>query len=211
MIALRRVSLMARLEALNVAADEARRYETATDRQVAAQDHLAALRDSAMTDPVTGRIVRVVGAPTSSIDLIIALAFGLLLESVGCISWLLALPQPDATPRVATTNGSARIAVAIGDAPVASRAGTMQFASTRPTPDSVPGITSNWLPAASNEAQKSSVPLNAMGAMTDARVAASRSWALVTEIRRHFRQAGTEAHGPGTHFAILSRESERSG
>lgn len=63
-LSLRRVSLSSRLDALNVAFDEARRLEQAADRLSAVRDHQATLRAEAMTDPVTDRVAELLGTST---------------------------------------------------------------------------------------------------------------------------------------------------
>ncbi|POR54534.1 hypothetical protein B0G62_102142 [Paraburkholderia eburnea] len=78
-----RTAAAARVDALDVERDEARRAE-------AAQDRTAAARAAALADPVTGAMTSF-GLPAARADLIAGLAFAGVLEAVACFAWLLAL------------------------------------------------------------------------------------------------------------------------
>lgn len=78
-----RTAAAARVDALDVERDEARRAE-------AAQDRTAAARAAALADPVTGAMTAF-GLPAARADLIAGLAFAGVLEAVACFAWLLAL------------------------------------------------------------------------------------------------------------------------
>ncbi|MBB6101867.1 hypothetical protein F4827_001715 [Paraburkholderia bannensis] len=78
-----RTAAAARLDALDVERDEARRAE-------AAQDRAAAERAAALADPVTGALTAF-GVTAPRAELVTGLAFAGVLEAVACFAWLLAL------------------------------------------------------------------------------------------------------------------------
>lgn len=80
----RRVSLAAKLDALNAEADEVRRRQ--------ADDDLVTLRrDALLADPVTSRLASLLGTTASRVDLVSALAFAAVLEGTACLLWSVAL------------------------------------------------------------------------------------------------------------------------
>jgi hypothetical protein len=81
----RRVALSAKVDALVVEANEARRWEMATDRRAAQESHVTALRDSARDDPVMARLATCLGMTEGSIDLPFALVLAAGLEGVACL------------------------------------------------------------------------------------------------------------------------------
>lgn len=96
-----RVSLAAKLDALDVEADEAKRRQATEDRQreetqraTAARD---ALRESVRDDPVTSRLAISLGVAAARVDLASGLVFAGVLECVACLFWFLALALPDST------------------------------------------------------------------------------------------------------------------
>lgn len=89
-----RTALAARVDALDVERDEARRTQAAQDRATAA-------RAAALSDPVTGAMTAF-GLPAARADLIAGLAFAAVLEAVACFAWLLAL-RPAAVTQIAVT------------------------------------------------------------------------------------------------------------
>jgi hypothetical protein len=93
-VRIERATLSARLDALTIEADEAKRAD-------AAQDRAAAARAAAAADPVTGALTAF-GLPAAHADLIAGLAFAAVLEGVACFAWLLAL-RPDAEIEIAVT------------------------------------------------------------------------------------------------------------
>ncbi|WP_242684282.1 hypothetical protein [Paraburkholderia hospita] len=78
-----RVTLAARLDAIDAEAIEAKRQEVAQDRADAA-------RGAAVADPVTGTLTAF-GIQSGRVDLLAGLAFAGVLEAVACFCWLLAL------------------------------------------------------------------------------------------------------------------------
>jgi hypothetical protein len=99
---LNRVKLAARLDALNVEADEAKRREAADDRRAMQQDRVTARRDDLRVDPVTSRLAALLGVPAAEADLLSGLAFAAVLEGVACLLWLLACHPGFATATDAT-------------------------------------------------------------------------------------------------------------
>ncbi|WP_278500182.1 hypothetical protein [Paraburkholderia fungorum] len=93
-LTLRRKDLSAQLAALHVEAAEAQRREQAADRALAARDRLQAREDLARADPVTARAAGLLHVQRDSLDLMMALCFGWMIEAVACLSWMLGLPQP---------------------------------------------------------------------------------------------------------------------
>ncbi|RQM44556.1 hypothetical protein EHZ19_28305 [Paraburkholderia bannensis] len=87
-----RTAAAARLDALDVERDEARRAE-------AAQDRVDAERAAALADPVTGALTAF-GVTAPRAELVTGLAFAGVLEAVACFAWLLALRPADVTRAV---------------------------------------------------------------------------------------------------------------
>ncbi|KWH22716.1 hypothetical protein [Burkholderia multivorans] len=94
----RRVTLVAKLDALNAEVDEMRRVEAERDR-------VASQHDALLVDPVTSRLAALLNTTTARVDLLSGLTFAIVLESVGCLLWAIALGRPsfdeparDATP-----------------------------------------------------------------------------------------------------------------
>lgn len=86
--AARRLTLAARLEALDAEAADVRRSQAADDRTVAQ-------RDALLADPVTSRLAALLGTTAVRVDLVSGLAFAAVLEGVACLLWWLALrPAP---------------------------------------------------------------------------------------------------------------------
>jgi hypothetical protein len=90
-----RLSLDAKLDALNIEADQAKRRQAIEDREreetariTVARD---ALRDSVRDDPVTSRLAVSLGVTAASLDLASGLVFAAVLEGVACLFWFLAL------------------------------------------------------------------------------------------------------------------------
>ena len=80
----RRVTLAAKLEALNAEADDVRRRQTADDR-------VTAQRDALLADPVTARLAALLGTTVARVDLLSGLLFAAVLEGVACLMWTVAL------------------------------------------------------------------------------------------------------------------------
>ncbi|WP_321953151.1 hypothetical protein [Paraburkholderia bannensis] len=130
-----RTAAAARVDALDVERDEARRAE-------AAQDRVAAARAAALADPVTGAMTAF-GLPAARADLIAGLAFAGVLEAVACFAWLLALP-----PAVVTR--------AVTESPVTpAQQGSNAVTVTPVTPESIaaPAVVTAAPPAAAPVAQ----------------------------------------------------------
>ncbi|WP_247539141.1 hypothetical protein [Ralstonia pseudosolanacearum] len=94
----RRVTLTAKLEALEAEADEFRRRQSAQDR---AENR----RDALVADPVTARLAALLGMTATRVDLLSGLAVAAVLEGVACLLWTLTLrsrPSARDAPPVAT-------------------------------------------------------------------------------------------------------------
>lgn len=95
----RRMSLNARLDALNAESGDIRRLQINDDRD-------AARRDAARDDPVTARLAALWGTSTAKLDLFAGLAFAAVLEGVACLLWWVAwTPHVSRTP-VATDSAA---------------------------------------------------------------------------------------------------------
>ncbi|MFM0488312.1 hypothetical protein [Paraburkholderia graminis] len=97
---IRRTSLAARLDALDAEAAQVRRYQAIEESNVA---H----RDSAHDDPVTSRLVAVIGATQAKLDLLAGLMVAVVLECVACLLWWLALMPTEHKPRIANRRKAA--------------------------------------------------------------------------------------------------------
>lgn len=80
----RRLTLAARLDALDAEADDIRRSQAAVDRVMAQRDALTA-------DPVTARLAALFGTTVARVDLLSGLAFAAVLEGVACLLWTVTL------------------------------------------------------------------------------------------------------------------------
>ncbi|AOJ61409.1 hypothetical protein WJ32_02365 [Burkholderia ubonensis] len=102
----RRVTLAAKVDALNAEADD-------IQRQQAADDRVTARRDALRADPVTSRLATLLGVPVARIDLLLGSMFAAVLEGVACLLWTMALRSSSlpfltgvTTPAVATVTDS---------------------------------------------------------------------------------------------------------
>lgn len=83
-----RVTLTAKLDALNAEADDIRRSEAERDRVIAQ-------RDALLADPVTSRLAALLGTTAARVEILSGLAFAAVLEGVACLLWTVALrPSP---------------------------------------------------------------------------------------------------------------------
>lgn len=87
----KRIALSARLDALDVEADEAKRWERDEDRTVAQADRMTTLRDAMRDDPVTTRLAALARMTPEKTNLLLALAFAIELEGMACLCWYVAL------------------------------------------------------------------------------------------------------------------------
>lgn len=97
---LSRISLTAKLEALNTEADESRRQQAIDDRRTDLVNRAAALRDTQRDDPVTVRLGILLGTTAARVDLLSGMAFAGVLEGIACLFWFLAFQTR--TPVVST-------------------------------------------------------------------------------------------------------------
>lgn len=96
----RRMSLAARLNALDAEATDVRRYQ-------AIEDGNAGRRVTARDDPVTARLATLCGIADTRLDLFAGLAFAAVLEGMACLLWWVAL-----IPQVPESSASDRHGVA---------------------------------------------------------------------------------------------------
>jgi hypothetical protein len=89
----RRATLAAQIDALDVEATEAKRREAAEDRLTVQQDRAAQLRDAMRADVVTSRVAALLGIPAARVDLLSGLAFAAVLEGVACFAWVLTFEE----------------------------------------------------------------------------------------------------------------------
>lgn len=82
----RRITLAAKLDALDAEVDDIRRGQAAEDRTVNRHDAMA-------TDPVMGRLAALLGTTVARVDLLSGLIFAAVLEGVACLLWTIVL-QP---------------------------------------------------------------------------------------------------------------------
>lgn len=181
----RRVTLAAKLEALDAEADEIRHRETADDR-------VTAQRDALRTDPVTSRLAALLGTTTARVDLLSGLAFAAVLEGVACLVWTVALRS---SPMPVAVAAATPLEVAPLPEPVTEVTGVTQPAVTAVaavTPGHASETVSREAVTGSHEAPDDPVPPLAVAGPTDddvtqlARdVAAGRVRPTVSDIRRH--------------------------
>ncbi|MGD7195324.1 hypothetical protein [Ralstonia pseudosolanacearum] len=92
----RRVTLTAKLDALDAEAGEIR-------RQQLAQDRTDERRNSLVVDPVTARLAALLGTTATRVDLLSGLAFAAVLEGVACLLWAVTLHSRPPAPSVPAT------------------------------------------------------------------------------------------------------------
>ncbi|KHK58691.1 hypothetical protein PI87_02830 [Ralstonia sp. A12] len=80
----RRVTLTARLAALDAEVENVR-------RSMAERDRATAQRDARLTDPVTARLAALLGTTVVRVELLTALTFAAVLEGIACLLWTLTL------------------------------------------------------------------------------------------------------------------------
>ena len=114
----RRVTLAARLDALDAEAYDIRRHEAGDDR-------ITARRDALLADPVTSRMAALFGVTTARVDLASVLTFAAVLEGVACLLWTVALrppplpaqaplmTPPEVMPTVSVTAATSHVATSV--------------------------------------------------------------------------------------------------
>lgn len=91
----RRHTTHSQLEAVKGLLAEAQRQELTSDRREAERAHALALQDGRREDPVAAGLSAVLGVPTGTINLGIAIFFGWLLEGIACFCWYMTLPKSE--------------------------------------------------------------------------------------------------------------------
>lgn len=186
----RRVTLAAKLDALDAEARDIRRAQDWDDRAMTQRDVLT-------TDPVTARLAAVFGTTGARVDLLSGLAFAAVLEGVACLLWSIALQcrvalpvaavVPAVTPSVMESHDRADgdcDGHAIQDQPVAP----LSTPSPTQTPTSVDHDTTQLVRD----------------------IAAGRLRPTVADIRRHLGCSQARATTLRRQLAELSRVAERN-
>ena len=92
----RRLTLTAKLDALNAEAGDVRQDEAVRDR-------VTAQRDALLADPVTSRLAPLLDVTAARLDLLSGMSFAVVLEGLACLLWTVALrPSPTSAIPVAT-------------------------------------------------------------------------------------------------------------
>ncbi|MFM0275520.1 hypothetical protein PQQ59_33370 [Paraburkholderia aspalathi] len=217
---LRRVELASRLDALNIAFEEARRRERADDKLSEAREKQAALRADAMSDPVTSRVAQLLCATPDTINLVVGLGFGAMLECTACLGWLLALraapitntPSPShsngpVVPRSFACRKSSNDRSVLADSVLESNVAI---------PVSNPSVATGRNDGQPTKDQDQTVTVmvaktvSADLAMLATEVAAGRTRATVAEIRKLFRCSQSKAMALRRQFAEAMLEHPRS-
>ena len=217
---LRRVALSSRLDALNIALEEARRRQRTDDKLSVARDRQAVLRADAMSDPVTSRVALLLGTSTDTINLVVGLGFGAVLECIACLGWLLALHGSPSTDAPSTTHSNA----AVMPSNVTHRAGndgTSVLADGVLGGNSAVPVSNASVATSHNDGQLSrdqdqtvtvmvAKTVSADLAMLATEVAAGRTRATVAEIRKLFRCSQGRAMALRRQFAEAMLEQPRA-
>jgi len=217
---LRRVALLSRLDALNIALEEARRRERADDKLSVARDREAALRSDAMNDPVTSRVALLLGGSTDTINLVMGLGFGAVLECIACLGWLLALHGSPITDTPSMTHGNALVV----PGSVVHRAGNDGssaladgvLAGNSAVPVSNASVATGHPDGQLTKDQDQTVTVmvartvSADVALLATEVAAGRTRATVAEIRKLFRCSQAKAMSLRRQFAEAMLEQPHS-
>ncbi|RZF26074.1 hypothetical protein EVC45_29940 [Paraburkholderia sp. UYCP14C] len=217
---LRRVALSSRLDALNTALEEARRRERADDKLSVVRDRQAVLRADAMSDPVTGRVALLLGTSTDTINLVVGLGFGAVLECIACLGWLLALHGAPITDTPSTTNSNAAV-VAGNLAHGAGNDGMSVLADGVPAGNRAIPVNNGSVASGRSDGQLArdqdqtvtmmvAKTVSADLAMLATEVAAGRTRATVAEIRKLFRCSQGRAMALRRQFAEAMLEQPRA-
>jgi hypothetical protein len=167
----RRVTLTAKLEALDAEVTDVRRHMTERDRATAR-------RDALLADPVTARLAALLGTTAARVELLSGLAFAAVLEGVACLLWTVALRSPAvADASVVAPVADSHASVTAPHATVASHEPASQHGEARPAdgaavtaPDTPPSADASHDPDVTQLAQA---------------VAAGRLRSTVADIRQY--------------------------
>ncbi|MGS0974123.1 hypothetical protein [Burkholderia glumae] len=173
-----RVTLAAKLDALNAEADDIRRNETERDR-------VMAQRDALLADPVTSRLAALLGTTAARVDILSGLAFAGVLEGVACLLWTVALrPSPTASALPTATLPAVT--------PVAAVTTSMEPAVTNVTVDRAAKVVVRRTTPSSHETSGTPIESLPGTVVTDEEltqlareIAAGHVRATVADIRRH--------------------------
>ncbi|NKA93530.1 hypothetical protein GO283_01961 [Ralstonia solanacearum] len=156
----RRITLAARLDALEAEAYEIRRRQSADDRA-------SERRDALVADLVTARLAALLGTTVVRVDLLSGLAFAAVLEGVACLMWTVTLWS-----RLAVTDVPPAMALV-------AASHELELASHEPKPDSHAPVSEPVTPLPAGESPSSDVTRLAQA------VAAGQVRPTVADIRRH--------------------------
>lgn len=157
----RRVTLVAKLDALNAEVDDVRRSQAADDR-------VAAQRNALLTDPVTSRLAALLGTATARIDLLSGLMFAAVMEMVSCLLWTIALRPSSLRVAAAAATDTTSAAVTPPQRP---REGAADATPLEVTPAAnVTAVTRPAVTAVANGTVSREAPAESRAVMTSSRV-----------------------------------------
>jgi len=173
----RRLTLTAKLDALNAEAGDVRRDEAERDR-------VTAQRDALRADPVTSRLAPLLGTTAMRLDLLSGMSFAAVLEGVACLLWSVALRPSPATSAIP-------VATLPEVAPVAAMTTSMERAVTTVTARDAAKVTGSraapqrrGMPATVASSTGTEVTDDELTRLAQA-IAAGQVRATVSDIRRH--------------------------
>lgn len=186
----RRLTLTAKLDALNAEAGDVRRDETKRDR-------VTAQRDALLADPVTSRLAPLLGTTAMRVDLLSGMSFATVLEGVACLLWTVALrPSPTSAIPVATLPVIAPVTAVTSSTERAvttiTACDAAKITGRRATPES------RGMPASVASSRGTEVTDDELTRLAQA-LAAGQVRATVADIRRHMGCSQAKA-------AILRRQ-----
>lgn len=177
---IRRAELAAKLTALGVQAEDARREQAWVELEMEQDRRALARQDAARDDPVTSRISMWLGVGTGTIDLAVGLAFSLVLEGFACLCWFAAMRREVDLQAPALLSNAAPARIDPAPAPAPDRVTPHDGALTpQCVPDSEKSATASVSPVAVSDDGEFLQLL--------ARVAAGTVRPTVTGIRLHLR------------------------
>lgn len=181
----RRVTLTAKLDALNAEAEEILRRQSADDRAVTR-------RDALLADPVTARLAALLGTTVTRVDLLSGLAFAAVLEAVACLLWVVTLRS-----RSPVSDVPAMLAAVTVNHPPVMASHAPESASHEAEEESHAPVSEPVAPSAIGE------PLDPALAQLAQAVAAGRVRPTVADIRRHLGCSQSRAATLRRQLAVL--------
>lgn len=181
----RRVTLTAKLDALDAEAGDIRRRQAADAR---AEER----RDSVDADPVTARLAALLGVTTARVDLLSGLVFAAVLEGVACLLWSVTLRSRPPIPAVPAT-----VAAGTVNHPPVTTSHAPESGSHEAEEESHAPVSAPVTPSATGE------PLDPALAQLVQAVAAGRVRPTVADIRRHLGCSQSRAATLRRQLAVL--------